>query len=127
VLSRLGVSFTLAFGGDPFDFADSSYIVIPGVLVSTTLMVVVSLLTKPSPPEKWAPFFRADVRRADVRRADVRRATCDVPVRWPVPPERPVGAKAGVNSGGAPCNAGCRLSCDCPGSPGVWPDEVFGS
>jgi solute:Na+ symporter, SSS family len=58
VLSRLGVSFTLAFGGDVFDFSDSSYIVIPGVLASTTLMVVVSLLTKPSPPEKWAPFFQ---------------------------------------------------------------------
>ena len=36
---------------------DSSYIVIPGVLVSTTLLIVVSLLTRPSPPHKWAPFF----------------------------------------------------------------------
>lgn len=52
-----GVDFTLAFGGQEFDFADYQYIVIPGVLTSTTLMVVVSLLTKPSPPAKWAPFF----------------------------------------------------------------------
>lgn len=57
VLSRMGVSFTLPFAGDAFDFADSSYIVIPGVLVSTTLLVTVSLLTRPSPPGKWAPFF----------------------------------------------------------------------
>jgi solute:Na+ symporter, SSS family len=57
VLDRLGVSFTLAFGGQEFDFASYEYIVIPGVLTSITLMVVVSLLTRPSPPEKWAPFF----------------------------------------------------------------------
>ena len=56
-LSRLGISFTMAFAGNEFDFSDSSYIVIPGVLVSTTLLVVVSLLTRPSPPQKWAPFF----------------------------------------------------------------------
>jgi solute:Na+ symporter, SSS family len=58
VLSRFGISFELAFGGDTFDFADSSYIVIPGVLISTTLLIVVSLMTRPSPPEKWAPFFQ---------------------------------------------------------------------
>ncbi|HVL68529.1 MAG TPA: sodium:solute symporter family protein [Vicinamibacterales bacterium] len=58
VLSRLGVDFTMMFAGEPFDFADSSYIVIPGVLVSTTLLIVVSLMTRPSPPEKWAPFFQ---------------------------------------------------------------------
>jgi hypothetical protein len=40
-----------------FDLANYQYIVIPGVITSITLMVVVSLLTKPSPPEKWAPFF----------------------------------------------------------------------
>jgi solute:Na+ symporter, SSS family len=57
LLSRLGVDFTLAFGGQEFDFADYQYIVIPGVITSVTLMVVVSLLTRPSPPEKWAPFF----------------------------------------------------------------------
>jgi solute:Na+ symporter, SSS family len=59
LLDRLGVNFTLAFGGQEFDFASYEYIVIPGVLTSVTLMVVVSLLTKPSPPEKWAPFFTA--------------------------------------------------------------------
>jgi solute:Na+ symporter, SSS family len=60
LLARMGVNFTLAFGGQTFDFADYEYIVIPGVLTSITLMVVVSLLTKPSPPEKWAPFFTSE-------------------------------------------------------------------
>jgi solute:Na+ symporter, SSS family len=59
LLSRMGVNFTLAFAGNTFDFADYEYIVIPGVLTSITLMVVVSLLTKPSPEEKWQPFFAA--------------------------------------------------------------------
>ena len=53
LLSWLGVNFQV---GD-FDFAASDYIVIPGVLISVTLLVVVSLLTRPSPEEKWAPFF----------------------------------------------------------------------
>ena len=57
ILSRLGVGFTLTLGGTQFDFASSDYIVIPGVLVSVSLMVVVSLLTSPSPPEQWKPFF----------------------------------------------------------------------
>ncbi len=57
VLDRLGVDFTLTLGGQVFDFAYYEYIVIPGVLTSVTLMVVVSLLTKPSPKEKWARFF----------------------------------------------------------------------
>jgi hypothetical protein len=57
VLSALGVSFTMSFGGSQFDFASSDYIVIPGVLMSVGLLVIVSLLTKPSPPEKWQPFF----------------------------------------------------------------------
>ncbi len=57
VLNRLGVDFTLTLGGTAFDFADSQYIVIPGVLISISLLVVVSLLTRPSPQEKWAPFF----------------------------------------------------------------------
>jgi hypothetical protein len=48
----------MTIGGDVFDFAASDYIVIPGVLVSTTLLIVVSLATRPSPPEKWAPFFQ---------------------------------------------------------------------
>ncbi len=55
--SRLGVDFTLTLGRTEFDFASSEYIVIPGVLVSIGLMVIVSLLTKPSPREKWEPFF----------------------------------------------------------------------
>jgi SSS family solute:Na+ symporter/sodium/proline symporter len=63
VMSRLGMSFTMTFGGEAFDFSDSSYIVIPGVLVSTTLLVAVSLATRPSPPEKWAPFFAASTER----------------------------------------------------------------
>jgi solute:Na+ symporter, SSS family len=57
ILDRLGVDFTVTVGGDPFNLAGYDYIVIPGVITSITLMVVVSLLTKPSPEEKWAPFF----------------------------------------------------------------------
>ena len=57
VLSRLGVDFTMTLGGTEFDFAGSEYIVIPGVLISISLLIVVSLLTEPSPHEKWAPFF----------------------------------------------------------------------
>ena len=57
LLGGLGVPFTLTLGGAEFDFAGSEYIVIPGVLISTGLLVVVSLLTKPSPRAKWEPFF----------------------------------------------------------------------
>jgi SSS family solute:Na+ symporter len=57
VLNILGVNFTTTLGGTEFDFASSDYIVIPGVLASVGLLIVVSLLTKPSPPEKWQPFF----------------------------------------------------------------------
>ena len=57
ILSRFGVGFVATIGGTSFDFADSTYIVIPGVIISTGLMVVVSLLTKPSPESQWAPFF----------------------------------------------------------------------
>ncbi len=57
VLSRLGVDFSLTIGGNAFDFADSQYIVIPGVIISISLLVIVSLLTQPSPAEKWKPFF----------------------------------------------------------------------
>ncbi len=53
------VDFTLTIGGTEFDFSGSDYIVIPGVLISMTLLVVVSLLTAPSPREKWEPFFAA--------------------------------------------------------------------
>ncbi len=58
--SRLGVDFTLELGGTAFDFASSDYIVIPGVLISTGLLIVVSLLTRPSPEAKWKPFFSAE-------------------------------------------------------------------
>jgi SSS family solute:Na+ symporter/sodium/proline symporter len=64
VLSRLGLDFSVTQGGTTFDFADSTYIVIPGVIVSMTLMVVVSLLTKPSPQEQWEPFFQPEGERA---------------------------------------------------------------
>jgi SSS family solute:Na+ symporter/sodium/proline symporter len=57
ILDRLGLDFTMTFGGTAFDFGSSDYIVIPGVIVSMTLLIVVSLLTKPSPEEKWRPFF----------------------------------------------------------------------
>ncbi len=57
ILNRLGVNFALTISGTEFDFAASDYIVIPGVLISVGLLVVVSLLTAPSPEEKWAPFF----------------------------------------------------------------------
>jgi SSS family solute:Na+ symporter/sodium/proline symporter len=57
-LDRIGLDFTATLGGTQFDFASSDYIVIPGVIVSMTLLVVVSLLTEPSPREKWEPFFR---------------------------------------------------------------------
>jgi len=60
VLSRVGVSFTATIAGTEFDFASSEYIVIPGVLLSIGLLVVVSLLTKPSPEEQWRPFFTAE-------------------------------------------------------------------
>ena len=68
VLSRAGwVDFVFRIAGNDFDFSDSSYIVIPGVIVSVTLLIVVSLLTKPSPPSKWEPFFEpAGVKLADV-------------------------------------------------------------
>jgi SSS family solute:Na+ symporter/sodium/proline symporter len=57
VLSRLGVSFSARVGGTVFDFASSDFIVIPGVLISISLLVVVSLLTPESPEEEWGPFF----------------------------------------------------------------------
>ena len=73
VLSRLGVSFTMTFGGEAFDFADSSYIVIPGVLISSTLLIAVSLATPPSPPAKWAPFFEPPGARLDDAIAEQRK------------------------------------------------------
>jgi len=58
VSSRLGMNFTMTLGGTEFDFASSDYIVVPAVLVSISLLVLVSLMTAPSPDEKWAPFFQ---------------------------------------------------------------------
>ncbi len=60
VLSRMGVDFSVALGGTVFDFASSDYIVIPGVLISIGLLVLVSLLTRPSPESKWKPFFSGE-------------------------------------------------------------------
>jgi len=57
ILSTLGVPLTATLGGTTFDFTSSDYIVIPGVIISVGLMIVVSLLTPPSPREKWEPFF----------------------------------------------------------------------
>jgi solute:Na+ symporter, SSS family len=36
---------------------DTDYIAIPSLIASLIMLVVVSLLTKPSPEEKWKPFF----------------------------------------------------------------------
>ncbi|MGH9382316.1 MAG: sodium:solute symporter family protein [Thermoanaerobaculia bacterium] len=59
IFGRVGGPLSLTFGGTVFDFTSSDYIVIPGVIVSCLLLVVVSLLTRPSPREKWEPFFTA--------------------------------------------------------------------
>ena len=59
ILNRLGVDFSMRIGDTALDFADSTFIVIPGVIISMSLLVVVSLLTERSPEEKWAPFFNA--------------------------------------------------------------------
>ncbi len=60
LLARFGVNFTMTLSGTEFDFASSDYIVIPGVLVSVSLMIIVSLLTPPSPEAQWKPFFAQD-------------------------------------------------------------------
>jgi SSS family solute:Na+ symporter/sodium/proline symporter len=54
------MDFTVTLGGTQFDFASSDYIVIPGVLISTGSMILVSLLTEASPREKWEPFFETE-------------------------------------------------------------------
>ena len=36
---------------------DTDYIAIPALVASLVMLIVVSLLTKPSPEEKWKPFF----------------------------------------------------------------------
>ena len=53
----LGFDLALTIGGTVFDFASSDYIVLPGVVASISLLISVSLLTKPSPKEVWEPFF----------------------------------------------------------------------
>ncbi len=58
ILDRVGLSFAMTLGGTTFNFASSSYIVIPGVLASVTLLITVSLLTAPSPESKWGAFFQ---------------------------------------------------------------------
>ncbi|HWP37548.1 MAG TPA: sodium:solute symporter family protein [Gemmatimonadales bacterium] len=60
LLGRLGVDFTITFAGTDFDFASSDYIVIPAVALSLSLLVVVSLLTPPSPPDKLKPFLQEE-------------------------------------------------------------------
>lgn len=66
ILNTLGMSFTRTLGGTEFDFASSDYIVLPGVVISVGLLIVVSLLTKPSPREKWEPFFDEGEARAQL-------------------------------------------------------------
>jgi SSS family solute:Na+ symporter/sodium/proline symporter len=85
VLSRLGVDFALTLGGTEFDFASSDYIVIPGVLVSTGLMVAVSLLTPPSPRYKWEPFFVPPGEGLEEAIEEERRHGLEVPAE-PVDP-----------------------------------------
>jgi SSS family solute:Na+ symporter/sodium/proline symporter len=36
---------------------DTDYIAIPSLVASLFMLIVVSFLTKPSPEEKWKPFF----------------------------------------------------------------------
>ncbi len=92
VLSRLGVDFSLTLGGTDFDFASSDYIVIPGVLVSTGLMVAVSLLTPRSPKEKWEPFFVPPGEGLDEAIEEERRHGLEAP------PE-PVDPASGIETG----------------------------
>lgn len=54
------IDFSMTIDETVFDFSSSDYIVIPGVLVSTILMIVVSLSTTASPVEKWGPFFQSE-------------------------------------------------------------------
>lgn len=54
ILEASGVSFNLL--GIPFP-VDTDYIAIPSLVLSLTALIAVSLLTPPSPEEKWKPFF----------------------------------------------------------------------
>lgn len=56
-LDRLGIPFEVTIGQSVFDLASSDYVVIPAVLVSVSLLIVVSLATRPSPREVWEPFM----------------------------------------------------------------------
>lgn len=53
----VGMNWVVTLGDTDFDFTSSDYVVIPGVIVSMTLLIVVSLLTPPSPPEVYEPFM----------------------------------------------------------------------
>ncbi len=57
LLAGAGIPFAMTLGGTEFDFASSDYIVVPGVILSTSLLILVSLMTPASPREKWEPFF----------------------------------------------------------------------
>lgn len=50
---------TVTFLGIPFPM-DTDYIAIPSLAVSLTTLIVVSLLTPPSPEEVWKPFMADD-------------------------------------------------------------------
>ncbi len=58
---------------------------IPGVLVSTGLMVAVSLLTPPSPRYKWEPFFVPPGEGLEEAIEEERRHGLEVPAE-PVDP-----------------------------------------
>ncbi|MCB0718880.1 MAG: sodium:solute symporter family protein [Bacteroidetes bacterium] len=60
VLNAVGLNFEMTIGDTVFDFASSDYVVIPGVIVSISLLVIVSLLTPKSAEAKWRPFFTPD-------------------------------------------------------------------
>ncbi|MGB0650850.1 MAG: sodium:solute symporter family protein [Rhodothermales bacterium] len=65
-LGSMGMDLSLAIGGTVFDFSSSDYVVVPGVLVSVTLLIVVSLLTPPTDPvvrEAFLPDRRASPAR----------------------------------------------------------------
>ena len=49
----------------PEPFISTSYIVIPAASLSVTVLIVVSLLTKPDPDHKWEKFYTKEVSLAD--------------------------------------------------------------
>lgn len=56
-LGSLGVDLSLTLGGSVFDFSSSDYVVIPGVLVSVSLLIVVSLMTDAADSEALRAFL----------------------------------------------------------------------